>query len=170
LPHSRGFLFLDCIFCIAYNKRLNKRLENQNQEEMENVEQDWQNIKAAILEAAKETIQMQPRAPYKEWWDEECRKAIEEKNIERKKCPQRRTRATQEEYEDKRRVATKICRNKKKHWLNDRIRRIEEVIHEMKRRNFIKASKPSDRQNRPGCHYQYARLTKETLTEKQQVF
>jgi len=42
----------------AYNKRLNGRLENQNQEDMENVEQDWQNIKAAILEAAKETIQM----------------------------------------------------------------------------------------------------------------
>ena len=37
----------------AYNKRLNEGLENQNQEDMENVEQDWQNIKAAILEAAK---------------------------------------------------------------------------------------------------------------------
>ena len=62
---------------------------------MENVEQGWQNIKA-ILEAAKESIQMQPSTAYKEWWDEECRKAIEEKNIARKKCLQRRTRATQE--------------------------------------------------------------------------
>ena len=39
----------------AYNKRLNDRLENQ--EEIQNVEQDWQNIKTAILEAGKETIQ-----------------------------------------------------------------------------------------------------------------
>ena len=46
---------------------------------MENVEQGWQNIKA-ILEAAKESIQMQPSTAYKEWWDEECMKAIEEKN------------------------------------------------------------------------------------------
>ena len=35
---------------------------------MENVEQDWQNIKAAILEAAKEAIQMQPRTAYKNDW------------------------------------------------------------------------------------------------------
>jgi hypothetical protein len=35
----------------AYNKRLNDKLENQ--EETQNVEQDWQNIKTAILEAAK---------------------------------------------------------------------------------------------------------------------
>ena len=85
----------------AYNKRLNGRLENQNQEDMENVEQDWQNIKAAILEAAKETIQMQPSTGNREWWDEECRKAIEEKNVARKKCLQRRTRATQGEYKKK---------------------------------------------------------------------
>jgi len=37
-----------------YNKRLDDRLENQ--EETQNIEQDWQNIKTAILEAAKETI------------------------------------------------------------------------------------------------------------------
>jgi hypothetical protein len=65
-----------------YNKRLNDRLENQ--EETRNVEQHWQNIKTAILEAVKETIQMQQRITYNEWWDEECREAIKEKNIARK--------------------------------------------------------------------------------------
>ena len=48
----------------AYNKRLNDRLENQ--EEIQNVEQDWQNIKTAILEAAEETIQTQSRITYNE--------------------------------------------------------------------------------------------------------
>jgi len=67
----------------AYNKRANDRLENE--EEIQNVEQDWQNIKTAILEAAKETIQMQPRTTHNEWWDEECKEAIKEKNIVRKK-------------------------------------------------------------------------------------
>jgi len=67
----------------AYNKRANDRLENQ--EEIQNVEQDRQNIKTAILEAAKETVQMQPRTTYNEWWDEECKEAIKEKNIARKK-------------------------------------------------------------------------------------
>jgi hypothetical protein len=107
----------------AYNKRLNDRLENQ--EETQHVEQDWQNIKTAILEVAKETIQTQSRITYNEWWDEECKEAIKEKTKARGKCLQRRTRATQEENEEKRRMATKICRNKKKHWLNNRIKTIE---------------------------------------------
>ena len=110
----------------------------ENQEDMENVEQDWKNIKAAILEATKETTQMQPRTTYKEWWDEECRKPIEVKNIARKKCIQRRTRATQGEYKKKRRVATKICRNKKNHWLNNRIRRTEEAHTRNEMRKFYK--------------------------------
>jgi hypothetical protein len=53
---------------------LNGRLENQ--EETQNVEQDWQNIKTAILEVAKETTQTQSRITYNEWWDEECKEAI----------------------------------------------------------------------------------------------
>jgi post-segregation antitoxin (ccd killing protein) len=61
---------------------LNDRLENQ--EETQNSEQNWQNIKTAILEAAKETIQMQPRTTYNDWWDEECKEAIKGKNIARK--------------------------------------------------------------------------------------
>ena len=61
----------------------------ENQEETQNVEQDWQNIKTAILEAAKETIQTQPRIIYNEWWDEECKEAIKEKNIARERCLQR---------------------------------------------------------------------------------
>jgi hypothetical protein len=95
----------------AYNKRLNDRLENQ--EETQNVEQDWQNIKTAILEVAKETIQTQSRITYNEWWDEECKEATKEKNIARRKFLQRRTRATQEEYEEKRGMATKICKTRR---------------------------------------------------------
>ena len=63
--------------------RVNDRLGNQ--EEIQNVDQDWQNIKTAILEAAKETIQTQPRTTCNEWWDEDCKEAIKEKNITRKK-------------------------------------------------------------------------------------
>jgi len=120
----------------AYNKRVNDRMDKQ--EEIQNVEQDWQNIKTAILEAAKETIQTQPRTTYNEWWDEECKEAITEKNIARQKCLQITTRATQEEYEEKRRIATKICRNKKKHWLNNRIKEIEEAHRRNETRKFYK--------------------------------
>jgi len=67
----------------AYNKRVNDRLGNP--EEIQNVNQDWQNIETAILEAAKETIQTQQRTTYNEWLDDECKEAIKEENIARKK-------------------------------------------------------------------------------------
>ena len=59
-------------------------------------------------------------------------------NTARGKYLQRRTRATQEEYEKKRNIVTKICRNKKKQWLNNKIKEIEEAHKKMKQENFIK--------------------------------
>ena len=104
---------------------MNKRLNTQ--EETHSVEQDWQNIINVMLETAKDTIHLQTWITCNEWWDDECKEAIKEKNIARGKCLQRRTRATQEEYEKKRNIATKICRNKKKQWLNNKIKEIEEA-------------------------------------------
>jgi len=69
-----------------------------------------------MLEAAKDTIELQARITRNEYWDDECKEAIKEKNIARGKCLQRRTRATPEEYEKKRHIATNICRNKKEQW------------------------------------------------------
>jgi len=97
---------------------LNESLNTQ--EETSSVEQDWQNIKNIMLETAKDTKQLQTRITRNEWWDDECKKAIKEKNIAREKCHQRRTRAIQE-YEKKRNITTKTCRNKKKQWLNNKI-------------------------------------------------
>ena len=34
-----------------------------------------------MLEAAKDTIQIQARITHNEWWDDECKEAIKEKNI-----------------------------------------------------------------------------------------
>ena len=87
-----------------------------------------------MLETAKDTIQLQTRITRNKWWDDEYKDAIKEKNIARGKCSQRRTRATQEKYDKKRNIATKICRNKKKQWLNNKIKEIEEAH----RKNEIK--------------------------------
>jgi len=115
---------------------LNKRLNTQ--EEAYIVEQDWQNTKNMRLEAAKDTIQIQARITHNEWWDDECKEAIKEKNITKGKCLQRRTRVTQEEYEKKRNIATIICRNKKKQWLNNKINEIEEASRKNETRKFYK--------------------------------
>jgi len=36
------------------------------------------------------------RSPKNEWWDEDCRQAIKQKNITRMKCLQQKTRDNQE--------------------------------------------------------------------------
>ena len=41
-----------------------------------------------IVDAAREVIQTQGKSPRNEWWDEECRKVIQEKNAAREKCLQ----------------------------------------------------------------------------------
>jgi hypothetical protein len=40
-------------------------------------------------------IQNENKKPRKEWWDDECRNAMEEKNLARMKCLNRRTRINQ---------------------------------------------------------------------------
>jgi hypothetical protein len=58
--------------------------------------------KTAITESAKEIIQLQEKSINYEWWNEECRQAIKQKNIARMIYLQQKTRAYQEHYTEKR--------------------------------------------------------------------
>jgi hypothetical protein len=40
---------------------------------------EWEHIKTAIVDAAKEVIQTQGKSPRNELWVEECRKVIQKK-------------------------------------------------------------------------------------------
>jgi len=73
-----------------------------------------ENIESTILESAEEIIKTRDKLIHNEWWVEECKEAIAKKNIVRKKCLQKRTRANQEQYIQARKEANKICREKKK--------------------------------------------------------
>jgi hypothetical protein len=99
-----------------YEKLLQKIEQNE-------VNHEWENIKSTILESAEEIIKTREKHARNEWWDEECKEAISKKNIARKKCLQKRTTANQEQYTQARKEANKICKEKKKHWLNNRINR-----------------------------------------------
>jgi hypothetical protein len=80
---------------------------------------DRNSIKTAITETASEIFQLQGKPVRNEWWDDECRQAIQEKNNARIKALQSKTIASQEIYREKRKMADNMCRNKK--WLNDKI-------------------------------------------------
>jgi hypothetical protein len=80
-----------------------------------------------------------------EWWDDYCRQAILEKNNARIKALEAKTRASQEAYREKRRMANKICRNKKK-WLNDKIMGIGENHKKNEMRKFFDGIKNTRQQ------------------------
>jgi len=70
--------------------------------------------------------------------DAECRKALEEKNAACKKWIDRPTRAKRMEYERLRKIAHKICKNRKRTHIDSRIRDIEENIKDKQIRNTYK--------------------------------
>ena len=79
-----------------YRQSLYNKLETMKECEDANIE--WQQIKDSVLNAATEVIQSEYKKPQNEWWDEECRMVIEEKNLARMKCLNRRTRINQNNY------------------------------------------------------------------------
>ena len=62
----------------ALYTKLSKQMQHQE------VEQEWEQIKLAITEAANEVIQTQSKKQRKEWWDEDCQLAIRRKNEARR--------------------------------------------------------------------------------------
>lgn len=71
-------------------------------------------LKKAIDEAANETIGKEEKKQRNEWWDEDCRNIIAEKNEARMRALHNKTRASNDIYNQKRKEANKTCRNKKK--------------------------------------------------------
>ena len=83
--------------------------------ERQDINTEWQQIKDSVLNAATEVIQYENKTPRNEWWDDECRKAMEEKNLAKMKSIKRRTRTNQNDYiQKKRKIANVICKRKKK--------------------------------------------------------
>ena len=67
-----------------------------------------------ILEAAKEFKSSKDEKNANHWWDNECKKAIQEKHEVRGKCLIRKTRTNFDIYHQKRAQANRISRRKKK--------------------------------------------------------
>jgi len=83
-------------------------------EEKTDINQDWQNLKQVILETAMEFKLSKDVKNANHWWEDECKRAIQEKNEARRKCLIRKTRTNLDIYQQKRIKANRICRRKKK--------------------------------------------------------
>ena len=107
-------------------------------EEKSHIEEDWKQLKEVIMEAAEQTLGYQPKPDRRGWFDDECRTALEEKNAAYKKWIDRTTRAKRMEYEGLRKIAHKICKNRKRTHMDNLIRDIEENIKDTQIRNAYK--------------------------------
>ena len=103
----------------------------------QDINNKWEGIKKAINEAADKVIGKQKKIQRNEWWDEDCKKIIAEKNEARMRAIKIKTRASQELYNLKRKTANKICRSKKKKWLNEKLIKIKENYKKNESRKFF---------------------------------
>jgi len=124
----------DPIKCLEYRRALYTKLSKQTQQQ--DAEQEWEQIRTAITEAANEIIQKQDKKR-SEWWDKDCQLAIKSKNDARRKWLQRKTRASSEWYHKKRNEANRMCALKKKEWIIETIRQIEENHKKNESRKFF---------------------------------
>jgi len=120
---------------LEYRRALYTILSKQTQQQ--DVEQEWEQIKKAIIETANEVIQKQDRKQRSEWWDQDCQLANMRKNEARRKWLQHKTRASCEWYHKKRNEANRMCAQKKKEWINETIRHTEENYKKNESRKFF---------------------------------
>jgi len=83
-------------------------------EEKSHIEEHWKQLKEVIMEAEEQRIRYQPKPDRKGWCDDECCKALEEKNTAYKKWIDRPTRAKRMEHKRLWKTAHKICKNRKR--------------------------------------------------------
>ncbi|CAG9576128.1 unnamed protein product [Danaus chrysippus] len=95
-----------------YKQEIAKQLELRLPQS--DIELEWKSIKDGILEAAKETIGEKQRVRPEEWYDEECREALERKNAARLIYLQSKSSTHKEKFKEERDKARRLLKRKKK--------------------------------------------------------
>jgi hypothetical protein len=103
-----------------YNKLIRKEVQ-------QDIEEEWTHIKTAIIESANEIIRTQNTSKRNEWWDESCKLIMAQKNEPRRKYLQAKTWASRKIYVTKRTEFNRVCRDKRRNWINNKIKHIEEA-------------------------------------------
>jgi uncharacterized membrane protein YfhO len=60
-----------------YRSLLHNKLINPTPKQ--EIDDEWEQIKTAVVDAARDVIQTQSKPSRNEWWDEECKKIIQDK-------------------------------------------------------------------------------------------
>lgn len=114
----------DTIIKWDINKLQNEEIQKQYQDyvrekivaspEENEVESRWKNIQTALTEAARNVLGHQKKRSKKNWYDDECKQLVEERQKARKKMLDDPTIESIENHKESRKRARKIFRQKKR--------------------------------------------------------
>lgn len=106
-----------------------------------NVEDMWSRVRNAVEVVAEKVVGRKGPRIRNDWFDDECRQALNAKNAARARYLQRASRANQEEYRTKRTMERKLFRQKKKQQEQDLIASVEHLSSEKDIRGMYMAVK-----------------------------
>uniref|UniRef100_A0A8D8WVA9 Craniofacial development protein 2 n=1 Tax=Cacopsylla melanoneura TaxID=428564 RepID=A0A8D8WVA9_9HEMI len=135
----------DPICAAEYQRALRNKMEAtgrtniHNDDDGDDVDAMWNDAKTIIMEVAEEQIGQQEWRRNQEWFDEECKQIINQKNIARTRMMNVNTRNNAERYHTLRKESKKIMRRKKREALKEKIKEIDALSKENEQRKFYAA-------------------------------
>ena len=153
------------------NKRYIQCLDSQLElaEESEDIDNSWQTINKAITKAADNVLGKQPKNKHKTWFDEECKKILEERNRARQSVLQRRTDESIRVYSELRGKARKLMRTKKRQHDQRRLEEMERDSNHNRSKKFYKEITNTTKGFRPRAETILGREDGSITTNKDEI-
>ncbi|XP_058816777.1 uncharacterized protein LOC131680072 [Topomyia yanbarensis] len=120
----------------AYAQHLEAALPGEGDLDVAPLEDCWRTVKAAINNVAENIVGYEERRRRSDWFDEECRAVLEEKNAARAVILQHGTRQNVERYKQKRRQQTRLFREKKRRLKEAECEEMELLFRSQNTRKF----------------------------------
>lgn len=114
----------------------------KDKEVTKDIDNEWMQIQLAVTEAAKKWLNS-PKGKNKEWFDEECRNELANRNKARLDMLRNNTEESKVLYKHKQRKVKQICRKKKREYWEIKLREIETHRVNKDIRNFYQETKRS---------------------------
>lgn len=137
-----------------YQKTIADKLEVEIHRE-DDIMEKWDLLQKTVTEAAKEILGDPIKNRRENWYNEECKKACQERNEARLKLLQNWTNENQTLFKEKRALAKKICRKYKRLEMENKLINLEEQYKNKEIRNFYQEAKKCKQKN--GGAMQYCR-------------
>lgn len=125
----------------GYVNGVNQKLGNC--EVGKEIQEEWAQIQAVVTEEAQKWLGSSVQRVKADWYDEDCTKAVEDRNKARLHAYKYESENSKIEYQQKRRIAKQVCRRKKREWMEQKLQVLENYYVSKEVRNFYQEVKKS---------------------------